>query len=89
MARRKLDTSNINTVRLAFIQRGYLTQADVKALVPCGKNKAAEIYQKIRKEVRTEGLENCRDVILAKRMLKFLGLTTEGVISAAKLESKR
>ena len=89
MARRKLDTSNINTVRLAFIQRGYLTKADVKAFDPCGKNKAAEIYQKIRKEVRTEGLENCRDVILAKRMLKFLGLTTEGVISAAKLESKR
>lgn len=89
MARRKLDTSNINTTRLALIQRGYLTQSDVKDFVPCGKNKAAEIYKGIRESVKAEGLENCSDVILAKRILKFLGLTAEGVIAAAKLESKR
>lgn len=89
MARRKLDISNLNTTRLALIQKGHLTQSDIKAFVPCGKNKAAEIYNTIRNNVKSEGLENCSRVILAKRILNYMGLTVEGVTAAAKLESKR
>lgn len=88
MPRRRLDTSNINTTRLAILQRGYLTQADIRAFVPCGQNKATEIYQSIRSKVEEEGLENCRDVILAKRVLKFLDLTAEGIAAAARTERR-
>lgn len=88
MARRKLDTSKINTRRLELINKGHLNRAEIKEFVPCGKNKAGEIYKKIRQEVEAEGLENCCDVILVGRILKYCGLTVEGVRAAAKLESR-
>jgi hypothetical protein len=88
MPRRKLDTSMINTKRLELIHKGHLTVGDVKEFVPCGHNKASQIFKEIRQEVKDEGLENCSNVILVKRILKYLGLTVEGVTAAAKLESR-
>lgn len=88
MARRKLDTSKINIRRLELIRKGHLNRAEIKEFVPCGKNKAGQIYKEIRQEVETEGLENCCDVILVGRILKYCGLTVEGVKAAAKLESR-
>lgn len=89
MPRKILDTSNINMTRLSIIQKGYLAQKDIQAFVPCGKNKAAQIFNEIRSDVKSEGLENCSRVILAKRILSYMGLTAEGITAAAKLESKR
>lgn len=88
MPKRKLDTSKINTTRLAIIRKGYLTPKDISAFVPCGKNKACEIYHEIRNQVKAEGLENHNQVILAKRMLSHLGLTVESITTGAKLESR-
>lgn len=89
MPKKVLDTTNINITRLALIQKGYLTQGDIKAFVPCGKIQAADIYSKIREKVKEkEGLECCRKVILAKRILEFIDLTAEGIAAAAKLERK-
>ena len=88
MARRKLDTKNINIKREELIQKGYLTRKEIMIFVPCGGNTASKIYQTIREEVKMEGLENCQNVILAKRMLDFMGLTAESIHAAAKLERK-
>lgn len=88
MARKKLDTSKLNIRRLELINKGHLNRAEIKEFVPCGKNKAGEIYKEIRKEVEAEGLENCYDVILVGRLLKYCDLTVEGVKAAAKIESK-
>ncbi len=88
MARRRLDTSYINTTRLELIGKGYLTHKDVMAFVPCGKNKATQIFNEIRKQVKAEGLENHSQVILAKRILNYMGLTTESIKAGAKLESR-
>lgn len=88
MARRRLDTSNINTTRLELISKGYLTHMDVMAFVPCGKNKATQILKEIRKQVKAEGLENHSRVILAKRILNYMGLTVESIKAGAKLESR-
>lgn len=89
MPKRKLDTSNISTVRLGIIAKGYLDKTDIMAFVPCGKDKAKEIYDKIRESVKKDGLENCRNVILAKRMLAYMGLSMESIKEAARLERKR
>ena len=89
MAKRKLDTTKLNTTRLALVQKGFLTRGDIQAFVPCGKNKAAQIFNEIRSDVKSEGLENCSKVILAKRILNYMVLTAEGITAAAKLESKR
>lgn len=88
MARRRLDTSYINTTRLELIRKGYLTHDDVMAFVPCGKNKATQIFREIREQVKAEGLENHRRVILSKRILSYMGLTVESVTAGAKLESR-
>ncbi|NCU30356.1 hypothetical protein EOM57_00975 [Candidatus Saccharibacteria bacterium] len=88
MARRKLDTSNISTIRLSIVTKGYLDKSDVMAFVPCGKDKARDIFNRIRDDVKGKGLENCREVILAKRMLDYMGLSTESIEKAAKLESR-
>lgn len=88
MPRKKLDTSKINTKRLELIHKGHLTVSDVKEFVPCGKNRATQIFREIRKEIKDEGYENCSNVILVKRILKYLDLTVESVTAAAKLESR-
>ena len=88
MARRKLDTSKINTRRLELIGKGYLTQQEIRQFVPCGEKKARCIYKEIRAEVEKEGLENCSNIILAKRILKFMGLSAKDIEAAAKLESR-
>lgn len=88
MPRRKLDTSHINTTRLSIIQKGYLTQKDIKEFVPCGKDRAGAIYREIRGQIKAEGLENNSNVILAKRILTYLGLTKESIIAGAKMERK-
>lgn len=88
MPRKKLDTSNINTVRLEIIGKGYLSKTDIMAFVPCGKDKAKEIFNIIRSGVKADGLENCREVILVKRMLDYMGLSKESIKEAAKLESR-
>lgn len=88
MPKRKLDTSNIGTVRLRILAKGYLDKSDIMAFVPCGKDKAKVIYDKICKDVKKDGLENCRNVILAKRMLAYMGLTPESIKEAARLESR-
>lgn len=88
MPKRKLDTSNINTTRLSLIRKGYLTRNDIQAFVPCGKDRAAVIYKEIRKQIKAEGLENHSRVILAKRILSYLGLTMESITAGAKLESR-
>lgn len=88
MARRKLDTSKINITRLELIRKGYLTCSDVMDFVPCGKNKATQIFNEIQAQVKAEGLENHRRVILSKRILSYMGLTVESVTVGAKLESR-
>lgn len=88
MPRRRLDTSNISTIRLGIVTKGYLDKSDIMAFVPCGKDKAKVIFNKIRSNVRNDGLENCREVILAKRMLDYMGLSNETIKEAAKLERR-
>ena len=88
MARRVLDTTDINIKRESLIQKGHLTRKDITVFVPCGRGTASKIYNSIREEVKAEGLENCQDVILAKRILKYMGLTAESVHAAAKIERR-
>lgn len=88
MARRRLDTTGINIKRLELISKGYLRRKEIEEFVPCGSNKASEIYKYIRNQVKLEGLENCSDVILADRVIKHCGLTLEGIKAMAKIESK-
>lgn len=88
MPERKLDTSNINCKRLVLIQKGFLNQVDISQFVPCGHNKAGQIYKAIREDVKTEGLENCSNVILVKRLLDYMGLTVASVAAAAKQEKE-
>ena len=86
MPKRRLDTSNINTTRLTLIQKGYLTPGDIKAFVPCGSNKASTIYNHIRAQIKAEGLENHSRVVLAGRILDYMGLSMESTKAGAKLE---
>lgn len=86
MPKRKLDTSNINTRRLEILKKGYLTPGDIKAFVPCGNGKAGDIYRAIRAQIEAEGLENHSRVILAGRILDYMGLSMESIKAGAKLE---
>lgn len=86
MPRRTFDTSKINQTRMKYIRKGYLTRTEVAKFVPCGSTKASKIYHQIREEVEAEGLENCFNVILVKRLLDFMGLTVKEVKEAAKSE---
>lgn len=88
MPRKRLDTSVISTTRLNIVAKGYLNKADVMAFVPCGKDKARSIFNEIRDKVKSDGLENCQEVILAKRMLDYMGLKAETIKEAAKLERR-
>ena len=85
MGKKKCDVG-INVKRLELLNKGFLTLKDIKEFVPCGAPKAKEIYDSIRAEVESEGLENCDQIILAKRMLKFMGLTANEVRINAKTE---
>lgn len=85
---KKIKDAKLNQKRMGLLAKGYLDKSDIKVFVPCGNVKAREIYNSIRNQVTSEGLENLREVILAKRILKFMGLTTESIKAAAKAERK-
>ena len=85
VGKKKCDVG-INVKRLELLNKGFLTLKDIKEFVPCGTPKAREIYNSIRQEVEMEGLENCDQIILAKRILKFMGLTATDIRTAAKTE---
>ena len=64
------------STRYRLMMRGYLNQSDVMRFVPCGQKRARDIMKEIKNNVATEGIENLdKNVILASRLIKYLGLT--------------
>lgn len=84
----KMDTTYLNSNRLSILATGYLRVKDIAEFIPCGRGTASKIFRQIRKQTEAEGFENCQKVILAQRILKYTGLTMEGIKAAAKLEKK-
>lgn len=68
--------------------KGYLYKKDIIKFMPCGSSSAALIFHDIRRKVEQEGYENCRDVILAKRMLDYIGTDLPTLMQLAKIEKE-
>ncbi len=88
MRGKRADTPDLNIRRLEIISKGFLNKKEIREFVPCGQKRANEIYDEIRKSVKKEGFENLSDVILSKRMLKFLDLSIADIRANAKYEQQ-
>ena len=80
---RKVDPDQLIVDRYNLMRKGFLNRKDVMAFVPCGTKMANMIVDDIRKEVALEGYENLdENLILAKRIIAYLGLTEKKIESA-------
>lgn len=80
---RKVDPDQLVIDRYNLMRKGFLNRKEVMAFVPCGARMASMIIDGIRKEVALEGYENLdENLILAKRIIAYLGLTEKKIESA-------
>lgn len=75
-----------NVRREELINKGYLNKSEIREFIPCGYKKACQIYDEIREKNKAEGIENLSDVVLAKRVLPYIGMSAKEVSAAAKQE---
>lgn len=80
---KKVDPDQLVIDRYNLMRKGFLNRKEVMAFVPCGARMANMIINGIRKEVELEGYENLdENLILAKRIIAYLGLTEKKIESA-------
>lgn len=80
---KKVDPDQLVIDRYNLMRKGFLNRKEVMAFVPCGARMANMIIDGIRKEVELEGCENLdENLILAKRIIAYLGLTEKKIESA-------
>ena len=80
---RKVDPDQLIVDRYNLMRKGFLNRKEVMAFVPCGTKTANMIVDDIRKEVVLEGYENLdENLILAKRIIAYLGLTEKKIEAA-------
>lgn len=80
---KKVDPDQLVVDRYNLMRKGFLNRKEVMAFVPCGARMANMIIDGIRKEVALEGYENLdENLILAKRIIVYLGLTEKKIESA-------
>ena len=84
MCKKELKVSNIR--REELLHKGFLSIKEIREFIPCGPEKASQIYHEIRKKNTSEGVENLFEVVLAKKVLPYIGMTKAEVSSAAKVE---
>lgn len=70
-------------------QKGYVTRRDICEFVPCSYNKSRKIFDTITQEIEKEGYERIDDnILLARRLLDFLGLSEESIKKLAVKEQE-
>ena len=80
---RKVDPDQLVIDRYNLMRKGFLNRKEVMSFVPCGTKMANMIVDDIRKEVLLEGYENLdENLILAKRIIAYLGLTEKKIEAA-------
>lgn len=80
---KRVDPDQLVIDRYNLMRKGFLNRKEVMAFVPCGARMANMIIDGIRKEVELEGYENLdENLILAKRIIAYLGLTEKKIESA-------
>lgn len=80
---KKVDPDQLIVDRYNLMRKGFLNRKEVMSFVPCGTKMANMIVDDIRKEVALEGYENLdENLILAKRIIAYLGLTEKKIESA-------
>ena len=80
---KKVDPDQLVIDRYNLMRKGFMNRKEVMAFVPCGARMANMIIEGIRKEVELEGYENLDEtLILAKRIIAYLGLTEKKIESA-------
>ena len=80
---KKVDPDQLVIDRYNLMRKGFLNRKEVMSFVPCGTKMANMIIDGIRKEVELEGYENLdENLILAKRIIAYLGLTEKKIESA-------
>lgn len=80
---KKVDPDQLVIDRYNLMRKGFLNRKEVMAFIPCGPKTANKIIDGIRKEVTLEGYENLDDnLILAKRIIAYVGLTEKKIESA-------
>ena len=77
---KRVDPDQLVIDRYNLMRKGFLNRKEVMAFVPCGARMANMIIDGIRKEVELEGYENLdENLILAKRIIAYLGLTEKKI----------
>ena len=76
----------INITRENILHKGFANKNDIKRFIPCGYQRALEIFNEIQKEVELSGKKNLHKAILAKRLLPYIGLTEKQVSDYADKE---
>lgn len=77
---------SINITRELILHKGYAKKIDIQRFIPCGYDRALEIYNEIRNEVEISGKKNMHNSVLAKRLLPYIGLTEKQVFDYADKE---
>lgn len=73
------DTKKLAITRYELMIRGYCRGTDIARFVPCSRDTSYLIFKEIRKKNKLEGLENLRNVVLTKKVMKYIGLTESDV----------
>lgn len=67
--------------RYRLMQQGFLNKSEIRQFVPCGKRRAAQIFDDIERSIKREGIENLQgNIIKVERVMKYLGLTEKKVV---------
>lgn len=77
------DISKLVETRYNLTMVGHVNKKELRAFVPCCQKSGDRIWEHIKETMKAEGIEKLDgNIILVDRLIKYLGLTKEGVIDA-------
>ena len=85
-----MQVENLAAFRYEMMQKGYVNKTELAKFVGCGRNSASVVYKSIMTDIKKEGLESIYpNVVLTKRVIRYLGLTEKQIIEAYERSIKK
>lgn len=84
--KRSVSKMTLNIVRERILHKGYANNSDIRKFIPCGTDRASEIFCEITLATENEGKINISKHVLAKRLLPYVGLSEKEIVNYAEKE---
>ncbi|MDO4480509.1 MAG: hypothetical protein Q4B56_05540 [Erysipelotrichaceae bacterium] len=67
--------------RKEIAQKGWATKGDICRFVPCCYQKANQLYELIRSDVKANGFENLFECVSVERLCKYTGIKLKDILN--------